>query len=175
MKNTLLLSLLTASALCANTLVVSSGIVEAHTEVFGDSSINPSTKSITSHLEMDKNIESLKGSVDIAINKLKSDNSSRDEHMVDAIESNKYPVAHYRFTKVTKSGSGYKIDGVLTFHGVQKPLQLDTHIVNTGKGIEIKGKGHFSLASYEIKPIKLLLLTVRDRIDLNIDVNFKIK
>ena len=173
MKKILCLSLLTASALCANTLVVSKGIVNAHTEVFGDSSINPSTKSITSHLKMDKTIESLNGSVDVSITKLKSDNSSRDEHMDEALESKKYPVAHYRFKKVSKTASGYKIDGVLSFHGVQRPLQIDAHITDRGQSIEIKGKGHFLLSSYHVKPIKLLLLTVRDRIDLQIDVNLK--
>jgi len=173
MKKMILLSLFTATTLMAGKLTVSQGTVQAHTEVFGDSSINPATTGITSHLKMNKTIESLSGSVDVSINTLRSDNSSRDEHMDKALESKKYPVAHYRFKKVSKTTSGYKIDGVLSFHGVQKPLQLDASITDKGQSIVIKGKGHFSLSSYNVKPIKLLLLTVRDRIDLKINVNLR--
>ena len=173
MKITFFLSLLMASVLSASTLHVTKGTVTAHTEVFGDSSINPSTQSITSHLKMGKTIESLSGSVTISVIKLKSNNSSRDEHMVKALQSKKYPVAQYTFKRVSKTASGYKIDGILTFHGIKKPLQIDANIIDKGKSIKIQGKGHFSLSSYQVKPIKLFLLTVRDRIDLQIDVSFK--
>ncbi|KYJ85845.1 YceI family protein [Sulfurovum riftiae] len=173
MKKIFIFTLVAASSLFANTLVVTNGSVKAHTEVFGDSTIDPSTKSITSHLQMDDTIESLKGSVDVSVRKLKSDNETRDEHMVEALESNKYPVAHYTFGKVSKTASGYTIDGILKFHNVERPLKINARIIDNGNSIEIKGKGKFKLSSYNVKPIRLLLLTVRDRIDLNIDVKFK--
>ena len=166
MKKTVLVSLLSLSTLFANTLVVKTGIVKAHTEVFGDSHIEPSTRAITSHLKMDQNIASISGVVDISVKKLKSDNADRDEHMVKALQSDTYPLAHYTFTKVTDKG----IDGVLEFHGVKHPLHINGTVKDNGKTVTIKGKSHISLADYKAKPIKLFLLTVRDRIDLNIDV-----
>ena len=54
MKKMILLSVLTASSLMAAKLTVAQGTVQAHTEVFGDSMINPGTSSITSHLTMEK-------------------------------------------------------------------------------------------------------------------------
>jgi len=173
MKKTLILSLITASSLFAGNLVVTQGIVKAHTEVFGDSTINPSTRSITSHLHMAKTVESIRGSVDVSVLKLKSDNETRDEHMVEALESHTYPVAQYTFKNVSKTSSGYVIDGILKFHNVKKPLRIDAQISTQGNRIEIRGKGSFTLSDYHIKPIRLFLLTVRDRIDLNIDVTLK--
>lgn len=168
MKKTVLVSLLTFSTLFANSLVVKNGIVKAHTEVFGDSHIDPSTRAITSHLTMDKDINSISGAVDISIKKLKSDNAKRDKHMQKALQSNIYPLSHYTFTKVTDNG----IDGVLEFHGVKHPLHIDGTVKDNGKTVTIKGESHISLTDYKVKPIKLLFLTVRDRIDLNIDVTF---
>ncbi len=174
MKKIILLSILTLStSLMAQKLVVNHGIVKAHTEVFGDSSIDPATTGIISHLTMGKEITSIKGSVDVSILKLKSDNDERDEHMVVALESKSYPVSTYIFTKVQKASHGYTINGVLNFHGVKKPLNIDADITQKGKEIIFHGKSSFLLSDYKIKPIKLLFLTVRNKIDLTIDVTFK--
>ena len=115
MKKMILLSVLTASSLMAAKLTVAQGTVQAHTEVFGDSMINPGTSSITSHLTMEKDIESIKGSVDIGIAKLKSDNADRDEHMFQALESTKYPAATFTFKKIAKTSKGYIISGIWIF------------------------------------------------------------
>ncbi|BAF72027.1 YceI family protein [Sulfurovum sp. NBC37-1] len=175
MKKTLLLSLLAASSLMASSLIVTNGSVKAHTEVFGDSTIDPVTKSITSHLSMGNSVESIKGSVDVSVRKLKSDNETRDEHMVEAIASDKYPLATYTFKSVTKTGNQYKIDGILNFHGVQKPLSIKADIAEKPGSVALKGKASFKMSDYGVKPPKLLLLTVRDRIDLSVNVTFKKK
>ena len=173
MKNALLFSMLTSSWLMAANLIVTQANVQAHTEVLGDSSINPHTTSLTSHLSVGKNIESLKGSIDISISKLKSDNSDRDEHMVEAIHSGKYPLATYTFKKVKKSATGYTVNGILNFHGVKNPLTIQAKIEKTKKGLSFKGTSSFLMSSYNVAPPKMFFLTVRDQIDLNIDVMFK--
>ncbi len=174
MKKIILLSILTLStSLMAQKLVVNHGIVKAHTEVFGDSSIEPATTVIISHLTMGKGITSMKGSIDVSILKLKSDNSKRDEHMVEALESKNYPLSTYTFSSVKKASHGYTIDGILNFHGVQKPLQINADITKEGREIIFHGKSSFLLSDYKVKPIKLFFLTVRNKIDLAIDVTFK--
>jgi len=175
LKNTLLLSVFAASSLMASSLIVTTGSVKAHTEVFGDSTIDPVTRRITSHLTMPNGIESIKGSIDVSVKKLKSDNETRDEHMVEAIASNTYPLAKYTFKSVTKTGNRYKIDGILNFHGVQKPLSINADIREKSGTVALKGKASFKMSNYGVKPPKLLLLTVRDRIDLSVDVTFRKK
>ena len=165
--------LLTASSLMAGKLVVVQGTVQAHTEVFGDSTINPETHSITSHLSMNKGVGSLKGSVDIGVSKLKSDNTDRDEHMFKVLESSKYPSAKFTFKKIGKTTKGYAISGILNFHGVKKPLTVYADIKEDKKHLSIQGKASFLLSNYNIKPIKMLFLTVRDKIDLKISIQFK--
>lgn len=173
MKKSIIFTLLTASSLMATNLVVTTASIKAHTEVFGDSTIDPMTTSLTSRLSMEKGIESIRGTVDASIRLLKSDNETRDEHMVKAIESDKYPLATYRFKEVKKVGSKYKISGILNFHGVKKPLSITADITDKNGKVSFRGKGSFKMSSYGVKPPKLLLLTVRDQIDLDIKVQFK--
>jgi len=173
LKTSLLLTLLTSTWLTAGSLVVTQAKVQAHTEVFGDSTINPATIHLTSHLSMEKNVESIKGSIDISMLKLKSDNAKRDEHMVESIESAKYPLATYTFKEVKKSSSGYTVNGILNFHGVKKPLTIEANIKKTKSGLSFKGSSGFLMSSYNVTPPTMFFLTVRDQIDLNIDVMFK--
>ncbi len=173
MKTSLLLSLLATSWLMGGNLVITQAKVQAHTEVFGDSTINPLTTDLTSHLNMGKNIESMKGTIDISMKKLKSDSADRDEHMVEAIESKRYPLAKYTITEVKKRQKGYSVDGILNFHGVEKPLNIKANITNTSGKVVFKGTSSFLMSSYDVAPPKMFFLTVRDQVDLIIDVTFK--
>lgn len=175
MKKTLFALSLICSLASAKALIIEHGIVKAHTEVFGDSKINPQTNVIVSHLTMNNGIESIHGGIDVSVLKLKSDNTKRDKHMVKAIESEHFPIVHYTFEQITPDGDGYTIAGMLTFHGVTRPLQFHANITETGNKLEIKAKSYIKLSDYKVKPIKLLFLTVRNRIDLNVDALFKEK
>lgn len=157
----------------AGHLTVTQATVQAHTEVFGDSTINPQTTHLTSHLKMGKNIESISGTINISMKSLKSDNATRDEHMMKAIESSKYSLATYTFREVKKTASGYTVNGILNFHGVKKPLTIKAKIDKTKNGLDFKGVSHFLMSSYGVTPPKMFFLTVRDQIDLKINVMFK--
>ncbi len=173
MKKTLLFTLLFITAAFGKTLQVENGVVKAHTEVLGDSTIDPETHVLISHLTMADDVASMKGSIDASILKLKSDNEDRDEHMVKALESLKYPMAHYEVKEILKKSRGYTINGIMEFHGVKRPLSFDSDIVKHGDKVDITAKGSIRLSDYQVKPIKLLFLSVRDRVDLNIHLVLK--
>jgi polyisoprenoid-binding protein YceI len=173
MKTALLFLILASSSIMAGSLVITQAEVQAHTEVFGDSTINPKTRNLTSHLTMGKNIESIKGTIDISMLNLKSDNADRDEHMAESIESAKYTLATYTFKEVKKSAEGYIVNGILNFHGVKKPLSIQAEIDKVKGGIIFKGTSSFLMSNYNVTPPNMLFLTVRDQIDLTIDVTFK--
>ncbi|WP_201352869.1 YceI family protein [Hydrogenimonas urashimensis] len=174
MLRNIIVILLAVSSLFAAHLSVLNGVVRAHTEVFGDSTIDPQTRGVVSHLRMDGDVETMKGRVEVSMADLKSDNAKRDEHMMQTIEANRFPHATYRFEKVTKKrGDHYVVEGVLTFHGVQRPLRIDAQIQNGAHTLAFLGHSVFKMSDYGVKPPKLFFLTVRDRIDLTIDVTLK--
>lgn len=157
----------------ANSLNVVNGEVKAHTEVFGDSKINPSTKDVKGELTMNDSIESLKGKIYFKTLSLISDTKDRDAHMYELLNSTKYDQISFNLLNVIKSDSGYEISGVLTLNGVSKSISSKSTIINENALINLKGDFAIKLTDFGMKPPKLLFLTVRDQIDINYDINIK--
>lgn len=167
-------ALLLASSLSAGSLGFESGLIKAHTEVFGDSTIDPMSKKATSHLSMDGSPATLKGSMEVSIADLFSDNKKRDEHMQEALESASFPKAIFDVKEVVaKGGDAYTLKGMMSLHGVSKPMSFEGTITEEGNKVHIKAASGLKMTDYGIKPIKLMFLTVRDQVDLNVDVVLK--
>jgi polyisoprenoid-binding protein YceI len=172
MKKILVFILVLAVSVFANELVFSKGFVKAHTEVFGDSTIDPQTSSIISHLSMGEDISSLKGGVDVFLVALKSDNSKRDEHMYKVLNVTKFPKTKYTIQSVKKVDDHYEIDGVLDLHGVKKPVKLSGNIKLLSDKLSLDMKTSFKMSSFGIKPPTLFFLTVRDKVDMTVKTTF---
>lgn len=70
-----------------------------------------------------------KSTVEVTIdtNSISTDQDKRDEHLrsADFFDTQKYPTATFKSTKVTKAGPGkYKVVGNLTIKDVTKPVEL---------------------------------------------------
>lgn len=163
-----------SASMYAGNLSFESGAIKAHTEVFGDNTIDPVTKKATSHLSMDTNPTTLKGSIEISMNDLYSDNKKRDEHMQEAVESSLFPKAVFEVKDVVaKSGDNYTLKGAMTLHGVSKAMSFEGTITEAGGKVRIQATSSIKLSDFGIKPIKMMFLTVRDQVDLNVDVSLK--
>lgn len=172
-KITLTALLLAASAYAGN-LSFESGSIKAHTEVFGDSSIDPVFKKATSHLSMGDSIASLRGNVEVSIGDFISDNAKRDANMHETMESDKFPKASFEIKEViSKGGDNVTLKGMMNIHGVSKPLNFEGSVSEEGSKVRIKAKSSMKMSDYGINPPKMVFLTVRDQVDLNVDISLK--
>jgi polyisoprenoid-binding protein YceI len=168
------LAIVLASSVWAGALGFESGSVKAHTEVFGDSTIDPVTKKITSHLSMGNEIKSLDGSVSASMIDLVSDNKDRDKHMRESLETDTFGLAVFEIKEVVSKGvDSYTLKGNMTLHGTTRPLSFDATITATDAKVTIKAKGMLKMTDFAIKPIKMVFLTVRDQVDLNVELILK--
>ena len=168
------LAFLACGMLYAGPLSFESGTIKAHTEVFGDSTIDPMAKKATSHLSMEANPSTLKGSIEVSMNDLFSDNKKRDEHMQESLESSVFPKAVFDVKEVVaKGGNNYALKGTMNLHGVTKPMSFEGTIAEEGDKVRIKATSGLKMTEFGMKPIKLMFLTVRDQVDLNVDVALK--
>ena len=157
----------------ANNLVLQEGEIIAHTEIFGDSKINPKTKSIDSKLFINQNIESIKGDIYINSISLKSDNEDRDEHMYKVLNIELYSTINFEITSIEKKDLDYKINGVLTLNGVKKSISSIASISKTQNLLNLEGDFFIKLTDFSIEPPTLLFLTVRDQIDIKYNLSYK--
>lgn len=156
----------------ASSLSFQNGFIQAHTEVFGDSNINPATNKITSSLTMDEHYESLKGTVSLETLALKSDNDKRDANMYELLNATLHPQVSFEMTNVSKNGDEYTVEGNLTLNGVKAPVSSKAIIKEEGNKINLFGNFSILLSSYGMKPPKLLFLTVQDQIDITYTLNY---
>lgn len=174
MSKSFLLALILAGSLAAGPLSFELGVIKAHTEVFGDSTIDPMFKKATSKLSMDDKPESLRGVIEVSMVDFFSDNKKRDDHMQEALESASFPKASFEVKEViAKGGDKYTLKGALSLHGITKPFSFDGTVNESNGKVRIVAKSSLKMTDYGIKPIKMMFLTVRDQVDLNVDVSLK--
>lgn len=175
MRYLLLLGLIVTSWLLASSLVFTKGEIVAHTEVFGDSEINPKTSSISSKLTIDRDVSSIRGEVEISLVDLKSDNKARDEHMYEALGVSTYTKTIFTITDVKKVGTSYEVTGSLNLHGVTKPLTLKGDIIRVENQVRLVLKNSFLMSEFGMEPPTMFFVTVRDQMDVSIDTTYEIK
>ena len=150
------------------------GEIKAHTSVFGDSHIDPKSSYLKSFLTIkDGDLNSIRGVIKMPVKSLKSDNAKRDEHMYDMFEVDKFPMAVVKITDIKKDSNKTLIFTKIKLHGVERDVAFKGEIDKKDNLVHIKAKGAIKVSSFGMKPPRLLFLTVRDRVDLNIDTYFE--
>jgi len=165
--------LLTASVFAGN-LTFESGIIKAHTEMALDRKIDPFLKKATSYLSMESAPSTLKGSIEVSMGDFMSDNKRRDKDMHETLESSLFPKAVFEIKEVVaKEGNTVILKGMMTLHGVTKPMNFEGTITQEGANVYIKAANEMKMSDFGIKPPSLMFLTVRDQVDLSVDISLK--
>ena len=157
----------------ANNLSVTSGEIKAHTEVFGDSEINPTTKDVKANLTIGNSLESIKGQIFFETLTLISDKKDRDEHMYKLLNSEVHKVVSFSIKNIVKNETNYDINGVITLNGVKKEITVKSDINEQNNQIVMVGGFSFNLTDFNLEPPTLLFLTVRNQIDINYNIELK--
>ena len=65
---------------------------------------------------------------------LDSNHAERDKHLreADFLDVEKYPEATFKSTSYNGDASAGKLDGILTLHGVSKPITIDIEFIGEG-------------------------------------------
>ncbi len=156
-----------------NNLTLKKGEIQAHTEIFGDSEINPKTEKVDSTLTIGENIESIKGKISIVPLSLVSDNLHRDKHMYNVLNIETNPSINIEIKSIQKTDTNYKINGFLTLNGVNKEISSIVTIIEDPLLLNLSGNFSIKLTEFNIEPPSLLFLTVRDQIDIKYKLSYR--
>jgi len=166
-----ILFLLLPLILFGGNLSFKDGIIQAHTEVFGDSAIEPSVKNIHTSLSVKNNdLNSLKGSISFKLLDFKSTNRSRDEHMLEMFEASTFNTVSLTIHNVRQKNSIYILDTTLTMHGVNKDLEIPAKITNNNTTLTLNANFSVKVSDYAMEPPSLLFFTVKDKVNIKANI-----
>jgi len=154
----------------ASSLSVSSGSIQAHTEVFGDSNINPTTKEVKGELSIDDAITSLKGKIYFDTLSLISNKKDRDSNMYELLNATKYKTVSFNINHVSQVEDKYLINGTITLNGISNKVSTTAKIIEENGILKLNGGFSILLTDYGMEPPTMFFLTVRNLIDINYDI-----
>lgn len=157
----------------ANELTLSKGVIQAHTQVFGDSTINPQTKKIDVNLEKDSSIESIKGTFEINPLSLISDNKDRDKHMYEVLKVKNSAKITFNILRIVANDDKYEIYGILQMNHIKKHINTLATIIELDKDVKINGEFSIKLTDFDLEPPSMFFLKVRDQIDIKYSFDLK--
>lgn len=160
-------------AAIASNLNVQKGEIIAHTEVFGDSQINPTTKEINSFLTMQNDIQSIRGKIYFDTISLISQKRDRDSNMYELLNSEKFKTISFDITSIVKNETTYDISGELMLNGITKNITFKSEIINNKDTILLNGGFSFNLTDFNLEPPTMFFLTVRNQIDISFNIELK--
>ncbi len=155
----------------AGNLSIAKGEIKAHTEVFGDSEINPTTKNVKADLTMADSIESIKGKIYFETLSLISEKKDRDSNMYELLKAEKFKTISFDVKNIVKNENDYDITGVVSLNGVQKNISSKAVINKSNNQISMVGGFSFNLTDFGLEPPTMLFLTVRNQIDISYNIS----
>lgn len=155
----------------AGNVNVANGEIKAHTEVFGDSEINPTTKNVKADLTIENGIDTLKGKIYFETLSLISEKKDRDAHMYELLKAEKFKTISFDIKNIVKNEKDFDINGVVTLNGVQKNISSKATINEANNQISMIGGFSFNLTDFGLEPPTMLFLTVRNQIDISYHIS----
>jgi polyisoprenoid-binding protein YceI len=87
-----------------------------------------------------------------------SKNSNRDSHMLEVTDALTHPNVSFFSTSVSKTVDGYDVKGMLNFHGVEKPVNIQAKEVRQGSHRTITGSFIFLLEDHKVERPTLMMV-----------------
>ena len=171
----LIILLMMGFTLNASMFYLETGEIKAHTEIFGDGTIDPKTTAIDSSLMAEEGLESLKGTISFKALSFKSENEDRDENMHESMNIEAHKSVSFYILSLKKLENSYEITGFLILNGVRKEIKSDAKIVRDEGSLKLSGTFSIKMSDFNIEPPTLLFLSVRDQVDITYNLNYKDK
>ncbi|CAM3218718.1 YceI family protein [Rhodothermus bifroesti] len=104
-----------------------------------------------------------------------SGNSNRDSNMLEVVEADRFPEVIFESSAIAverweQTATGYEgawvVNGRLTFHGQTQAVAIPVAVRINNHRFEATGRFSIMLSQFGVRRPKLLLMAIRDRIDL---------
>lgn len=102
-----------------------------------------------------------------------SKNSNRDSHLIEVTDGLTYPTISFTSTAITPAGQGkYKVNGKITFHGVEKPSEFIMTEETKGSKRSFSGAFQILIEDFKIERPSLMLMKTDNEVLINLKAVF---
>ena len=98
----------------------------------------------------------------VDVGQLRSGNSLYDAELLHRIDARRYPTAEVELTSCRKIGVDrhLSLGGILTFHGVSRPIHGSVQVSCCGSKLEITGEQAFDIREFDVPSPTVLMLRI---------------
>jgi polyisoprenoid-binding protein YceI len=120
--------------------------------------------------------------ISVPVRSFSSGNRNRDSNALASLDASRFPQVSLRIDRLMDvkreaAGAGAKgmavVEGVLTFHGVSKPISFPISGQFDGNRLQATASFPVSVTAHGIERPKLLFVPMDDRIDITVQLNAK--
>jgi polyisoprenoid-binding protein YceI len=101
-----------------------------------------------------------------------SKNSNRDAHMLEVTDALTHPNISFYSKSVSQKEGVYKVSGMLSFHGVEKPMDIEVREVKEGARRRFRSTFVFLLEDFKIVRPTLFMVKTDNEVKVELDFLF---
>lgn len=94
----------------------------------------------------------------VPVKSFDSKNANRDSHMLEVTDALTHPNVSFYSTSISKTTDGYDVKGMLKFHGVEKPVNIQAKELREGSKRTITGGFIFLLEDHKVERPTLMMV-----------------
>lgn len=108
----------------------------------------------------------------VKVRSFDSKNSNRDAHMLEVTDDLTYPNISFYSTSITPTDNAYRVKGILSFHGVQKPIEIEVLEERSSKGRTISAQFTLLLEDFKIERPSLFMVKTDNELKITLQAVF---
>jgi len=114
----------------------------------------------------------VKAAVSVGVVTFNSGNSNRDSHMLEVVESIRFPIVTFASTSIEMIDDSLKVVGNVTFHGVTKSITSKAVARANGNSTIVEGSFICKMSDYGIDPPSLMGLATDDELVIQYHIEY---
>jgi|SRR5210317_608811 polyisoprenoid-binding protein YceI len=106
------------------------------------------------------------------VSDFRSGNSNLDSNSLRVLDALQFPNVIFRSTSIQQENEQIRIDGIMSFHGIEKGINILAKLVQLDESIQLSGKFSVYLTEFLVDRPSLLTIKVDDEINLEFELYF---
>jgi len=129
------------------------------------------SKSVNSIILYDKATKTIKQAAAVVkVETFDSQNANRDSHMLEVLNTLKYPNVSFQSTNVDLTKK--EVEGYLTFHHVKKKISFPFTFKQTSGKLIVKANFIVKMSDYDIESPSLMMISADDEIKMELEMTY---